>query len=194
MKKFVKKQLVRFLKWCLRKLGAIKRVEYVMPMSQRKINEQLNEMKKYSEFIEKAQKDRKEVSIKSEYPKDNFLFFEHNFNVYFNDIPPHLFCGVKKIQQGLFEDCLYEFEFFISNFNDTDIIKKMKELQWKTEAENFELNINIDVVGGNGETFKKIEMKKCKINNISFFENFSYYSNELLKGKVIIHSDSISIE
>ena len=187
MNEKLNKWLIKLLKKLLRKLGGVKRVEYTMSEKEKVEISEMNAIRKRYES-ESFLKSKKSVEIESDYPNKLSLFFEHNFKVKFDNIPPYLFKKVRKIGEKT-----YEFEFFIAKYGNTDTIKKMKEMGWKSNVENKIPNISIEIFNGNEDIFKTVKLDNCKIESVRCFENLEYNGSELLTGVVNIVSESITI-
>lgn len=187
----MKKVLIKFLKNCLRKLDGIKRVEFKMSDSNLKKFDESRLMEQNAMFLKNIKESghKQKVEFEEENYTPTCFCFEHNFKVQFDEIPPHLFYEINKISKKR-----YLFGFFVAKYGETDILDKINELKWKIDAEDLDFNVNIDVFDTGKNIFKKIQLKKCKIQEVSFFNHFSYYGkDELLRGDVIVEFDSIEI-
>jgi hypothetical protein len=189
MKQRLRKWLIKVLKKWLKKLGGVKRVEWNMDAKQKEYLEQMRIAHESVDNFRNSEEFMKNIEIGKEFPNNLAFYFEHNFRVKLANIPSPLFTAARKTG-----DNLYEFEFFIAEYNDTNIIDAFKELNWKNTVEEDRLNIEIEVIHASGELFKTIVLDKCRVDEVRYFENLDHYGSELLKGVVTVTFDSINIK
>lgn len=82
----MKKVLIKFLKWCLRKLGGVKRIEYNMPEREKQYIKEVTAIQ--DRYNSKSfQNNNKSVELKENYLEPLQFFFDYDFKINFSDIP-----------------------------------------------------------------------------------------------------------
>jgi len=179
----MKKLLVKFLKFLLKKLTRPTHYEFKMSEEQLRINSEMYEIERRQHELAMRKHKPKAVSLSESIKLFNpYVYQENMFSVNIKNIPSQM------IQNYYFLDNdSIQFEIILGGENEFDVYEELtKKAQQTREGEDFiGETIEIELYTQNDKNMKIVLDNVCVLS-IGAFESGSYKSNELCKATVLM--------
>lgn len=173
----MKKQIVKFLKFLLKKLTTPTHYEYKMSAKEL---ERVN-IESYVNQLHSYKKDVSEEKIEDT-PDRLYVYQESNFSVKMKNIPERLIQSYNFVNKNQ-----VEFEIILGVEGDIDVYKEIevKSFNSMLDDEKNKENVEIEIYSKEG-CHRKIVLENIKVVKYKAFEHGSYDSNKLSKAVVNI--------